>query len=138
MINIENEPCSEGDTHIIGTRELEPSITEVYCTKCELGWVALTDLILARYLPPANIAINSRWRGSTYEWEYNGTEWNIHGQGPEDMSILNDLPLRPVTTTYGSIYDKNESSHSRACQMKTHPHGKACHPNCPTCHGDKL
>lgn len=26
--------------------------------------------------------------------------------------------------------------HSRACGMALHPHGAACHSNCPTCHGD--
>ena len=25
--------------------------------------------------------------------------------------------------------------HSRACGWRAHPHGSACHPNCPTCHG---
>ena len=30
----------------------------------------------------------------------------------------------------------DQRPHSRACGMISHPHGAACHPNCPTCHGD--
>jgi hypothetical protein len=26
--------------------------------------------------------------------------------------------------------------HSRACGIRAHLHGVACHRNCPTCHGD--
>lgn len=28
-----------------------------------------------------------------------------------------------------------EGPHSRACGIREHSHGTACHPNCPTCHG---
>lgn len=29
-----------------------------------------------------------------------------------------------------------EGPHSRACGIRKHDHGDACHSNCPTCHGE--
>jgi uncharacterized protein (DUF2267 family) len=31
--------------------------------------------------------------------------------------------------------DTDSRPHSRACGIREHPHGAACHSNCPTCHG---
>lgn len=33
---------------------------------------------------------------------------------------------------------KVEGGHSRACGMHCQGHGTACHPNCPTCHGQEV
>jgi hypothetical protein len=33
------------------------------------------------------------------------------------------------------VPDDAGGPHSRACGTRIHPHGRQCHPNCPTCHG---
>lgn len=37
-----------------------------------------------------------------------------------------------------TVHRWRDGPHSRACGIGVHTHGRACHPNCVTCHGKSL
>jgi hypothetical protein len=54
---------------------------------------------------------------------------------PTAAAAIHDLErcLAAIRATVAGQVDMRP--HSRACGIRQHDHGTACHPNCPTCHG---
>jgi hypothetical protein len=51
---------------------------------------------------------------------------------PADDFSADDFEVLPTSTP---VSQEDQRPHSRACGYQVHPHGNACHSNCPTCGG---
>ncbi|MDO5535544.1 MAG: hypothetical protein Q4F65_12965 [Propionibacteriaceae bacterium] len=58
-------------------------------------------------------------------------------------AVIHDGPLRSAVVTLDRKWENHacpkgdRRPHSRACGMYCPGHWIGCHPNCPTCHGEK-
>lgn len=52
-----------------------------------------------------------------------------------DYTMRRILRDRLKTVVGYAVSEPDRRPHSRACKFRAHPHGRACSPNCPTCHG---
>jgi hypothetical protein len=44
-------------------------------------------------------------------------------------------PFEGLPPASAPVWQEDRRPHSRACGFRVHPHGNACHSNCPTCGG---
>jgi hypothetical protein len=55
-----------------------------------------------------------------------------------DLALADLQPPLPVEEDYVEARAMvDERVHSWACGIRPHGHGRACHRNCPTCHGEE-
>lgn len=95
--------CPQGGTHEVVPHPLSSTVSTLRCSKCGITYSEHREELRRRFIPTGASA-EGRWKGQTYEWEFDGYEWAALLAPSGVADPLDDIPLRRVTVYYGPIH----------------------------------